>query len=75
MSEIFSQSTEYQQLKEDWKLRKDELYDKLKKISLADADKKIAGQIRGIISEIRAIETVEESFVKYFEDKFEDKKE
>lgn len=71
MAQIFSQSNEYKQLKEDWDLKKDELYDKLKLIPLTDADKKIAGQIRGIISEIKAIETAEESFIKYFEERKE----
>ena len=64
--QIFSQSAEYNKLKEDWKLKKDTLVQKFADIKLNESDKKLAGEVRGLVSEYRALVDMEESIDKFF---------
>lgn len=66
MAQIFSKSEEYVKLKEEWKLKRESLIDKFTNLKIADADKKLAGEVRGLVSEYRALIEMEDTIDKFF---------
>jgi hypothetical protein len=69
MAQVFSQSLEYDKLKEDWELKKQDIMEQLRDLKIGDSDRVLAGKVRALVANLNAIVEAEESFSKYFDNK------